>query len=230
MSKGPRTHPLSLAKKKYSRHRAQARFRNIDFNFSFEDWYEWWLQHGVDKNVHTRWRGPDRLCMCRYGDVGAYEWNNVYCATHIKNVHDRHATNKPYNYDPVYRLGDQLVTHREVKQYLELRGMSSSYQKDLHKDRYLSSAAVFIKRYVKRFHKVYGEAKRRRWFTGKDACYSTRLAAARSWGIEPDKYVRLERRGVEGYTTHTIGNLERYLITHCPHPDIADIARDLGYL
>ena len=50
MAKGPKTHPLSLAKKKYSRHKAQSKFRKIDFNFTFDEWYNWWLKHGVDKN------------------------------------------------------------------------------------------------------------------------------------------------------------------------------------
>lgn len=84
-----KTHPLSLAKKKYARHKAQSKFRSIDFNLTFDEWYNWWLQQGVDKNQDTfKLQDPNRLCMCRYNDLGPYQLGNIYCANHVDNVKD----------------------------------------------------------------------------------------------------------------------------------------------
>jgi hypothetical protein len=110
-------HPLNLAKWKFARHRAQSKFRGIGFYFSFEDWYAWWLSHGVDKNVNTNWTGPGRPCMCRTGDTGPYELNNVYFGTNSDNARDRHKNGKvPYFQELKYRWGNQLVSSTFLKQ------------------------------------------------------------------------------------------------------------------
>lgn len=85
---------------RYNRHRAQAKFRNIPFDFTWEAWHQWWLDHGVDKNTQPVQRGSGRLCMCRYGDEGAYTDGNVYLATHSENTSDaarngRHGGGRP---------------------------------------------------------------------------------------------------------------------------------------
>lgn len=58
--------------KKYMCHRANARRRGIEFNLSFDEWWEIWKPYkgrsGVDKG---------KMCMCRNGDSGAYEAGNV---------------------------------------------------------------------------------------------------------------------------------------------------------
>jgi hypothetical protein len=85
---------------RYARHRAQARYRNIDFDFTWEAWHAWWQSHGIDKNTQPVQRGSQRLCMCRYGDQGAYTVSNVYLATHSDNTSDaarngRHRGGRP---------------------------------------------------------------------------------------------------------------------------------------
>lgn len=75
-----------LARKKFSRHRAQAKYRGIEFEFDFETWDAWWSSHGIDKNQQDPRRGGDRPCMCRYGDEGPYHPNNVYLADHSTNT------------------------------------------------------------------------------------------------------------------------------------------------
>lgn len=85
---------------RFHRQRAQARFRDIDFRFTWAAWHQWWLDHGVDRNVLNPERGRDRLCMCRFGDEGAYESSNVYLATHSENASDaakngRHRGGRP---------------------------------------------------------------------------------------------------------------------------------------
>lgn len=78
----------SVSRKKYSRHKALARFRGIDFDITWEDWHGWWLSNGVDKNQHDPRRGADRLCMARRGDRGGYTLDNVYLATIAQNNSD----------------------------------------------------------------------------------------------------------------------------------------------
>ena len=83
------THPLALAKWKFAKHRAQSKYRGIEFNFSFKEWYDWWLSNGIDKNIDIKWVGPERPCMCRKGDDGPYEINNVYFATNSENTKEK---------------------------------------------------------------------------------------------------------------------------------------------
>jgi len=81
---------LPRARRKYSLHKAQAKYRGIPFLLSFEEWYDWWLQNGVDKQLDTSYKkgDPNRLCMCRFKDQGAYELANIYLATHHQNLLD----------------------------------------------------------------------------------------------------------------------------------------------
>ena len=80
--------PLWYARVRYSRHQAQARYRNIPWEFGFDSWYAWWASHGIDRNIPNPERGRDRLCMCRVGDEGPYSPGNVYLATHSENTRD----------------------------------------------------------------------------------------------------------------------------------------------
>jgi len=57
-----------------------SRQRGIPFLMTFEEWDQWW---GDD--FEMRGRGPFALCMCRYGDKGAYEIGNIYKATNSDN-------------------------------------------------------------------------------------------------------------------------------------------------
>ena len=78
-----------LAKWKYQKHKAQAKYRNIEFKFTFEEWVTWWASHGVNKYDDVKWEPKDRPCMCRFNDVGPYEKDNVYFATHAVNMSHR---------------------------------------------------------------------------------------------------------------------------------------------
>jgi len=80
--------PNAVSRLKYHRHKAQAKYRNIDFDFTWEDWHRWWLSHGINKNDHDPRRGADRLCMARHGDEGGYNPHNVYLCTVAQNNSD----------------------------------------------------------------------------------------------------------------------------------------------
>jgi hypothetical protein len=83
---GPR--PDEYSKLRFYRHRAQAKYRKISFEFTWEEWHAWWLSHGIDRNIPSEERGAQRLCMCRYKDIGPYAPDNVYLATLAQNSSD----------------------------------------------------------------------------------------------------------------------------------------------
>ena len=62
----------------YTRSKADAKRRGIEFLFTFEEWKSWWVETG-------KWelRGKRSGCyqMCRKNDVGPYATWNVYCDT-----------------------------------------------------------------------------------------------------------------------------------------------------
>ncbi len=68
-----------------------AKKRNVDFELTFDEWYNWWLSNGVDKNatpLSFNRLQKDELCMCRKNDQGAYNLTNIYCATRSQNSRD----------------------------------------------------------------------------------------------------------------------------------------------
>lgn len=79
----------SIAKNRYNGAKSRSNQRGIDFKLSFDQWYDWWLSNGVDKNKKQPPKTKDTLCMCRYGDIGPYELSNIYCATVSENVKDQ---------------------------------------------------------------------------------------------------------------------------------------------
>ena len=108
-------HPLSMAKWKYSLHRGRAKFRNIDFDFTFEDWYNWWLLHGVDKNIDQKWDPKKRPCMCRIKDIGPYSLTNVYFGTVVDNNKDSFKNNVRKR-KPKCKFGNTMVTPTYLKE------------------------------------------------------------------------------------------------------------------
>jgi hypothetical protein len=85
--------PLSYYK--YGKHKRDAATRGIEFKLTLEEWYSWWLQQGVDKNIKQP-LNKNTLCMCRYNDIGPYELGNIYCATLSQNQKDARKFNPEY--------------------------------------------------------------------------------------------------------------------------------------
>ena len=86
---------MNLAKRKYTDHKMGARSKGIEFNISFEDWYNWWLSYGVDKNLPSTYTPGHRNmpCMCRKNDIGPYQLDNIYFDTSSNNVSFRNKNN-----------------------------------------------------------------------------------------------------------------------------------------
>lgn len=214
---GPQTNPLSLARRKFSRHRALAKFRNIGFNFTFDQWYDWWLTNGVDKNVDTKWTRTNRLCMCRINDTGPYEPSNVYCATHVENVVDAFQNNRHVGKGKQqYRWGTELMTKHELLVKYGIDGETAHlYFRDPIYDQ---ARKIEQKKIRAKLLRDWGIDSKRTYFEGKDAWYKTRLEAAQSFGIHKDTYNDRLRRGV--YQKRVSGpTLNDYIKKYSRYPD-----------
>jgi len=73
------------SKARYRDQRKAAAKRGIPFNLTFEEWYNWYLSHGVDKNIPQK-MNRNAWCMCRKNDEGPYELGNIYLDTNSNNV------------------------------------------------------------------------------------------------------------------------------------------------
>lgn len=75
----------TLTKTNYRAQRHQALKRDIEWNFTYESWCEWWMQEDRWANRGNR-RGD--IMMCRIKDVGPYDPSNVYAGTTAQNHAD----------------------------------------------------------------------------------------------------------------------------------------------
>ena len=226
MSMSTKAHPLSLAKWKWAKHKAQSKYRNIPFNFPFEDWYQWWLNHGVDKNINVAWNHQDRPCMCRKGDTGGYEPSNVYFATNSDNVRDLFNNGKidPYNRvnNRKFRWGDLTVPYKKL---IELRnkGPLSDNEKRFFDARYYDWENQHeTERLINRWEKNVRRYKKT-WET-PHGIFDTPDEAAQSMGTTKAKlFDMLQRKKYnEILKKHTVLNcisLEDYIRQHSRYPD-----------
>ena len=84
---------LNHARQCYRNKRQEAKNRNIPFELSFQEYYEWFLDQGIDKNIPQK-NDKNALCMCRYNDLGAYKIGNIYLDTMSNNSKLSHITRK----------------------------------------------------------------------------------------------------------------------------------------
>ena len=73
-------------KNKFYTQRTGARIRGIEWQFTFEEWVEWW---GSD--IELRGNKSGQLVMARNGDTGPYHPNNVRKVTCNENHCEAHA-------------------------------------------------------------------------------------------------------------------------------------------
>ena len=65
----------------YADQRRNSKKRGIDFQFTYEEWLDWW---GDD--IINRGKQKGQLVMARHGDTGPYHINNVFkcdCSSNI---------------------------------------------------------------------------------------------------------------------------------------------------
>lgn len=214
------THPLSLAKLKYARHKAQAKFRNIDFNFDFDTWYQWWLSNGIDKNIKVKWNGAYRPCMCRIGDTGPYDINNVYLANHIENVSDaiKNKKNNPRGArtDKNYRYGDKLYSLYELKDLnvidIKDRGY---YRVETYDQKNIKETLRLINRYNK-----YLDHKTKKMWETPAGMFDNIADAVKSVNVSRNIFLYRVDKGI--YKKHIIRlvpTLKEYIIQNSRYPD-----------
>lgn len=217
-------HPLSLARWKYNKHKAQSKFRSIPFNFTFEEWHHWWLSNGVDKNVNVEWPGGGRPCMCRYNDQGPYELNNVYFATNSQNVKDS-LENIRTGVRPKpktklskigYRWGDTIVD----RYFLESKGVDYTQAYTYFRPEvYEHGRKVEFKKLRIRYREQFGAPRDRvRWEGANGQWFNLLKDAAASFKIRGELYRAMYRRGdvekrYEGMT------LTEFILANTKYPD-----------
>jgi len=70
-------------KMKFYNHRVRSKRRGIPFEFTYEEWINWW-----GEDIVNRGRNQGQLVMARKGDAGPYHIDNVYKTTVEQNVRD----------------------------------------------------------------------------------------------------------------------------------------------
>jgi len=120
---------MKLAKQRFSYAKYGAQKRNIQFLLSFEQWYDWWLGNGVDKNIPIpnglKRNQYNELCMCRFNDQGPYTLNNIYCATRSQNSLDARKFNPAQN----QRRSKPVKTPIGI--FPSLTAAAKAYQRDI---------------------------------------------------------------------------------------------------
>ena len=95
------------AHKRYKSTRDQAKQRGIPYELTFAEWYNWWLSHGIDKNLPPT---NHQYCMCRHNDTGPYNLDNIYFATRGQNTKDSHTW-----YKRTYHYGGKNATSKPIQ-------------------------------------------------------------------------------------------------------------------
>jgi hypothetical protein len=94
----------------YTRQRANARRRGLEWRFTFETWWEVWEASG---KWQQRGMGKDKYCMSRRGDKGPYSPENVVIIPFNANSVLSVLRNTPHIYRSSY------VAPKEPLQYSE---------------------------------------------------------------------------------------------------------------
>ena len=82
---------IRIAKRKYHQHKCVAKQRKIDFNLTFIEWRDIWLQSG---KWDERGAQKGKYCMSRNNDIGPYEVGNVFIQLFERNYSDAHKGKK----------------------------------------------------------------------------------------------------------------------------------------
>src|ERR1700735_4557071 len=77
--------PEEKAKEVYKRQVYRAKERNIEFNFSYEEWVKWWENNLGPDWLQKRGIRSGQYCMARFKDKGPYSIENVECITNNEN-------------------------------------------------------------------------------------------------------------------------------------------------
>lgn len=83
--------PHWAARQRYYDQKGRAGHRDIEWLLTFDEWYNWWLSNGIDKDFPTKLH-KEQKCMCRPNDAGPYSLDNIYCGSRSENTKERNIT------------------------------------------------------------------------------------------------------------------------------------------
>lgn len=72
---------LRDAKQKWRDNAKRHRRLGAEFNLTFEEWYKFWLDHGVDKNIPITGYNKHSLVLVRIDDTKPFSIDNIHAAT-----------------------------------------------------------------------------------------------------------------------------------------------------
>lgn len=171
--------------KQYHEQKNGAQKRGIDWQFTYDEWINWW---GDDINKRGRYKG--QLVMARYGDTGPYHPNNVRKATKEENSIEAHlgkprpdmignnfATvlkgRKMTDEQKVNYFGPKSVEHAEhIKQAVKITWSNEEYKKQ----RIETTRQKTISKYKNMSDEEFETWKKR--FDGKSGCALSNLKKA----------------------------------------------------
>ena len=98
-------------RERYDQHKGNARGRGIAFQFTFEDWVNWWEEHLGYRWFEKRGRNRGQYVMARYKDRGAYVRGNVKCILAEDNNQEKasNGTSTKGMKNPAAKLTDEQV-------------------------------------------------------------------------------------------------------------------------
>lgn len=73
--------PLRYARQKWKENKQRQERMGNKFNLTFEEWYEFWLSEGINKNDVGEGYGKFSLVLVRIDEKGAYEVGNIRTMT-----------------------------------------------------------------------------------------------------------------------------------------------------
>jgi hypothetical protein len=77
---------LKLFTLRFRYQRNGAKVRNIPWQFTLEEWFDWW---GTDIYKRSGQKDLAGLVMARFNDTGPYHPSNVYKATRAQNLQEQ---------------------------------------------------------------------------------------------------------------------------------------------
>lgn len=114
---------LRTPKGRFYQQKCTAKQRGIEFLLTFEEWWTVWEPHWNERGGQN----GDKLCMCRHGDSGAYELNNIFIATNRENNKD--VNGKSGLYDSAAKINQELADEirEELAKGFSCRELSEKY-------------------------------------------------------------------------------------------------------
>lgn len=76
--------PLRYAKQKFKENKDRCLKMGNQWTIQFEDWYQWWLSHGIDKNATGEAYTKHSLILVRKDDTKPYSIDNITAMTRGK--------------------------------------------------------------------------------------------------------------------------------------------------